>query len=173
MSGPLHYLCDGSVAFSQAILATCLFSFWISRRQQNIWKAKSRLQVSAILCTPYEFICWEKICPNCVLEFLAINWMQLINCNLVRSVNANPNSLEVNKWIEGRGDIIQENYVGAVNWMQLVNCNLVRSVNASSNSLEVDKWIEERKGTLYKKIMLELHLLRRSLRTFCARLSVL
>jgi hypothetical protein len=99
--------------------------------------------------------------------------MQLINCNLVRSVNANLNSLEVDKWIEGRGDIIQENYVGAVNRMQLVNCNLVRSVNASSNSLEVDKWIEERKGILYKKIMLELHLLRRLLRTFCARLSVL
>jgi hypothetical protein len=82
--------------------------------------------------------------------------MQLINCNLVRSVNASPNSLEVDKWIEGRGDIVQEDYVGAINWMQLLDCKLVRSVNASSNSLEVDKWIEERKSTFYKKIMLEL-----------------
>jgi hypothetical protein len=41
--------------------------------------------------------------------------MQLINCNLVRSVNASPNSLEVDKWIEGRGDIVQEDYVGAIN----------------------------------------------------------
>jgi hypothetical protein len=57
--------------------------------------------------------------------------------------------------------------------MQLINCNLVRSVNTSSNSLEVDKWIEERNGILYKKIMLELHLLRSLSRTSYACLSVL
>jgi hypothetical protein len=48
MSGPLHYLCDGSVAFSQAILACSLSG--LAEDQQNIWKVKNRLQASVLPC---------------------------------------------------------------------------------------------------------------------------